>query len=763
MSINNYKIGTKLFAGFFFVLLLMGALAWVSVSGLGKVDESMETICTQVDIAKGANTMLTDFQDAQAASLRYVIYGKEEYKQKFREEAQNVLNEADTIKDMMEQESNRQNVDKAVAALNEYSKEDDEYYRLNQERVQAEQVREKAAAEAIEAFNEAIDSAYQIAEEHAKENKGKVEFELTERCRELQDLATRLNAIRIIAQKYQSSVDKDEQDALAQQWVGSLESIDEEIINVIKVTKDDSVKESLTEAEHQLTTYLDQVQKFRQINLAQRETNDRQREAAMQLASVTREVRDGVYNYICVADEEAEAMKNNAMTMIFATAGVAFLLSMGVAFFLTRSITQPIKTTCDGLDKLSDKFDTLANTLEQDLAQGNWTVELDTSLDEDITRQGVIYSKRGDEIGDLWKTMLQAAEGYQRSGKATNVCIEQVNEALGNVKSTVEQVGGGATQVSSASQTLSQGATEQAASLEEITSSMTEMANQTNQNAENATQANQLSTKANAAAKEGQNSMGQMVTAMDQITKNSDEIQKVIKVIDDIAFQTNLLALNAAVEAARAGQHGKGFAVVAEEVRNLAARSATAAKETAELIEGSNKQIQDGADIAQLTAKGLDEILEHATKVSDLVAEIAASSNEQAQGVAQVNQGLSQIDQVTQQNTANAEETASASEEMNQQAKALMELVARFKLKSFQSSGQSYTSQQRSSSPSRSHEDHVLHEANSLKKEISQATKAKSDGSGHRGYDPHEHHKPEVILDDSEERQSQSGSSKYGI
>jgi len=238
-----------------------------------------------------------------------------------------------------------------------------------------------------------------------------------------------------------------------------------------------------------------------------------------------------------------------------------------------------------------------------------------------------------------------------------------------------EQVTQASQQVAGSSQSLAEGASEQASSLEETSSSMEELASMTRQNAENAKQANTLAAQANQAANRGTDAMGNVSVAMDQIKKASSETSKIIKVIDEIAFQTNLLALNAAVEAARAGDAGKGFAVVAEEVRNLAQRSAEAAKNTGGLLEGSQKSAEDGVRATEQLVAILKEITQSVKKVSTVVAEVTAASAEQAQGIDQVNTAISQMDQITQQNAANAEESSSASEELAAQAEQLKAIV----------------------------------------------------------------------------------------
>ena len=267
-----------------------------------------------------------------------------------------------------------------------------------------------------------------------------------------------------------------------------------------------------------------------------------------------------------------------------------------------------------------------------------------------------------------------------------NTIIDSLNSVLSEINTASEQVYTGSSQVSDGSQALSQGATEQASAIEQLTSSINEVAEQTKENAVNANQAKNLALNVKENAEDGNRHMSEMLKSMGDINESSANISKIIKVIDEIAFQTNILALNAAVEAARAGQHGKGFAVVAEEVRNLAARSANAAKETTDLIEGSIKKAEKGTEIANNTAKALYEIVDGVSKAATLVAEIAASSNEQATGISQINLGIEQVSQVVQTNSATAEESAAASEELSSQAELLKDLVSSFKLKNSNSS-----------------------------------------------------------------------------
>ncbi len=274
------------------------------------------------------------------------------------------------------------------------------------------------------------------------------------------------------------------------------------------------------------------------------------------------------------------------------------------------------------------------------------------------------------------KSLHNMFKGLKKfSARELEKTADTFNNIISDLTEGSEQVASASSQVSAASQSLAEGATEQAAGLEETSSSLEEMSSMTKQNSDNAQQANSLSDETKSSADNGMQAMQKMNSAIQDIQKSSDETAKIIKVIDEIAFQTNLLALNAAVEAARAGEAGKGFAVVAEEVRNLAMRSAEAAKDTSNMIEESVKNSKNGVEIAEEVGKVLDDIVNGVGKTSELISEIAAASQEQTQGIEQVNTAVAQMDKVTQQNAANAEESASASEELNGQAESMNSVV----------------------------------------------------------------------------------------
>jgi methyl-accepting chemotaxis protein len=365
---------------------------------------------------------------------------------------------------------------------------------------------------------------------------------------------------------------------------------------------------------------------------------------------------------------------------------VAIILSTFMALYVSGLISKPlamlstfmrkagstgdIAFTADdvkNIDMYAKVKDEIGQTIADSISFVNHVTniarELESVADGDLTAEIVSLSEK-DIMGHSLKKMT-----------------DNLNNMFTEIQSATTQVSTGSTQVASGAQSLAQGSTEQAASVEELSSAITEIEEGTKANALTANKASALSVMIKENAEKGSRQMDEMITAVGEINEASKNINGIIKTIDDIAFQTNILALNAAVEAARAGQHGRGFAVVAEEVRNLASKSAEAARDTSDMIQNSMDKAELGARIAGDTAASLKKIVSGIDESSQLIAEIAKGSEEQFSGISQINMGIDQVTQVVQLNSATAEESAAASEELSGQSMVLRELVSQFKLK----------------------------------------------------------------------------------
>jgi len=379
-------------------------------------------------------------------------------------------------------------------------------------------------------------------------------------------------------------------------------------------------------------------------------------------------------NKMAGAENQQVIRDNYRITMIIMFV-VAAIVMGGIVITLTSIMRKSFKQLSTAADKLVvgeiedidlvkhgndefghliDDFQKVVDTMQMqaqlavDLSNGNMMIDITPNSEKDV-------------LGNALKKMIEGNRNSIRS-----IC------------DSTFQISSSASEVASASESLAQGSTEQASAIEEITASITDVAAKTRKNAEEANEASNLVAKAIVDVKRGNEQMKEMISAMNDINASSESISKIIKVIDDIAFQTNILALNAAVEAARAGEAGKGFAVVAEEVRNLAAKSASAAAETAEMIEDSIRKVEVGSNIAGNTAKALEDITSAVEQTETIINDIAEESNYQATAIAQVDQAIGQVSQVVQNNSATSEECAAASAELSNQANNMRDMLSAY-------------------------------------------------------------------------------------
>ncbi len=359
--------------------------------------------------------------------------------------------------------------------------------------------------------------------------------------------------------------------------------------------------------------------------------------AFMPVRNLAGELRDLQLEIAAQEYADATALFSRIQTIAVAVIVLGLIAAAVIGYLVVQAIVQPINE---------------AVRLASAIAKGDLTNKIEVNSN--------------DEMGKLLRAMREMSDNLED-------LILQVMESSGTVST-------GADEIASGNVNLSQRTEEQASSLEETASSMEELTSTVKQNADNAGQANQLANAARDSAEKGGQVVAKAVTAMNEINASSKRVADIIGVIDEIAFQTNLLALNAAVEAARAGEQGRGFAVVAAEVRSLAQRSASSAREIKDLISDSVQKVDDGAELVEASGQTLEEIVSRVKKVTDIVAEIAAASQEQSSGIEQVNKAVMQLDELTQQNAALVEEASAASQSMSEQARSMSELIQRYKV-----------------------------------------------------------------------------------
>lgn len=606
MRINDLKIGHRLFIGFGTVLVLL-VIVWYT----GR--SSLTTISKQLEIVKEVNTILTDAQDAQAGSLRFVIYGDKQYYDIVGEKALEIEEKVKNTKSLMTTVENENQADSALVAMKEYSKSADIYYDQSMEQGVVGK-RRAAAAEVFLSSVKTMVSDYQTSIKKRFGSTGSVPASQFETYRKLEEIYTSVDAIYIIAYRCLLAKTHEQQELYSDQW---LKTVDNTILlceNLLNETNYDDIKSKLTVVIDELKKYRVEVVNFDTIDEQQRLQMEKMKDAAIKVMNDSRVVRDGVYDVI-------ESVRADANRVLLSVSLLAVLLGIGIALFLTTGIVKPISVFNGILEKvaggdLTQKVDIDSKDEIGDMAgQLRKMIASLSSLIGKISDSSKTVSSSSEELSAVSAQMLAGAE-------------EMVNQA-GSVASSTEQMGTNINTMASAAEEMSVNSSEVAGAAEQtsqnmnaVSSAVEEMSVSISQIAKDAGQARNVAEEATRSSHEATATMGSLSDA-------AKEIGNVTEVIKRIAEQTNLLALNATIEAASAGEAGKGFAVVANEIKELANQSAQAADDIAGRIEG----VQGNTDDAVHVIHGVSEIIE----------QIGATVNNIAQAVEQQSRAVNDI------------------------------------------------------------------------------------------------------------------------
>jgi methyl-accepting chemotaxis protein len=692
MSIKDFKITAKLAAGFFLVIAIFVGVTVFQIFSLSSLGELQDEVAGRASDAVEIQTIAKRVDAVYAVIADSIINRNlEESKRDFAEVKKITMADIKRVHELVDTEEER-------GWAKDFETGFMSYLGLFENKMLPILEKEESIAQRMSDSLEIMKIELRVEEVYPVIADGIINRNLAETKKDWNDIKNTVeNDIRQVAQL--SDTDKERQlaDRFATSYRKYLDLFESETIPLLSqdTTKNwnairdmdekmDQARVSTLKALHEINLSLE----AETLSVMDDEKSIRELDGAID------EVRDNTIKPLGKIAESLRGEQAEADELFGVTASstrlwsiivciVAVLLGLIVAITISLDITRPIAQLV---------------TVAREMANGNMQQSIDIQRKDEV---GILAGAFKQMSGSLktavmviQRTMNSVSQGdltnrIDEAGMkgdlslikdSINNSIDMLSNTITQVVTATDQVNSGAGQISSASQSLASGTTEQAASLEEISSSMSEVGSRSNANNDSANQAAQLTTQTMEIANRGNEQMKEMLASMDNINSSSADISKIIKVIDEIAFQTNLLALNAAVEAARAGKYGKGFAVVAEEVRNLAARSAEAAKNTTELIENSVKEVDSGVSNAGKTADVLTEISDSITKVNDLVGEIASSSQEQSNSTDEINKSLVQVNDVVQQNSSISEEAASASEELSGQAMELQGLMARFQL-----------------------------------------------------------------------------------